>query len=114
MTFAQLRRLGVVWVVALISACTNDEPRTIRIDFRQSPQNWTAGVELKANAVLDHWRVTPGFSELHMLEVPLEQTRIALIQTNAADIVEASLKNVKALVVQTFADALLPKYHHKS
>ncbi len=77
------------------------------------PQNWTAGVEIKANAVVDHWRVTPGFSELHMLEVPTEQTRIALIQTNAADIVEASLKNVKALVDDGFvANDTLRNFFH--
>ena len=61
------------------------------------PQVWTAGVELRANAVLDHWRITPGFAELHMLEVPEEQTRVAMMETGQADIVEASLKNVKLL-----------------
>ena len=49
------------------------------------PQVWTAGVELRATAVLDHWRVTPGFAELRMLEVPEEQTRVAMMETGQAD-----------------------------
>jgi peptide/nickel transport system substrate-binding protein len=61
-------------------------------------QVWTAGVELKANAVPDHWRVTPGFAQLHISEVPEEQTRVAVMRTGNADIVELSLKNITPLV----------------
>jgi peptide/nickel transport system substrate-binding protein len=77
------------------------------------PQKWTAGVEIEANAVTDHWRVTPGFAELRMLEVRSEQTRIAMISTDRADIIEASLKNVKALVDDGFeANDTLRNFFH--
>lgn len=43
MTLAPLKRLGVAGLVILATACANDDPQTIRIDFRQSPQGWVAG-----------------------------------------------------------------------
>ena len=77
------------------------------------PQVWTAGVELKANAVVDHWRVTPGFAQLHMLEVPEEQVRVAMLRTGQADIIEAALKSVKSLVDEGFeANATLRNFYH--
>ncbi|MCI0809272.1 MAG: hypothetical protein J4N63_08975, partial [Chloroflexi bacterium] len=77
------------------------------------PQVWTAGVELKADAVVDHWRVTPGFAQLHMLEVPEEQVRVAMLRTGQADIIEAALKSVKSLVDEGFeANATLRNFYH--
>lgn len=77
------------------------------------PQTWEAGVELTANAVEDHWRVTPGFAQLQMLEVPEEQTRVAMMRTGQADIVEAALKSVKALVDEGFeANSTLRNFYH--
>jgi len=76
-------------------------------------QVWTAGVELKADAVVDHWRITPGFAKLHILEVPEEQTRLAMIRSGQADIIEASLKNVKPLVNEGFeANDTLRNFYH--
>jgi len=43
MTFKPLQRLGVVWLVTWATACGSDDPQTVRVDFRQSPQGWTAG-----------------------------------------------------------------------
>ncbi len=44
MKCAKRHYLGVLWVTALIlSACRSDDPQTIRIDFRQGSQGWTAG-----------------------------------------------------------------------
>lgn len=76
-------------------------------------QTWTAGVEIKANAVEDHWRATPGFAEMHMIEVPEEQTRVAMMRTGQADIVEAALKSITALEAQGFkANATLRNFYH--
>jgi peptide/nickel transport system substrate-binding protein len=76
-------------------------------------QVWEAGVELKANAVEDHWRITPGFAEMHMLEVPEEQTRVAMIRTGQADIAQAALKSIKGLVEDGFeANATLRNFYH--
>lgn len=76
-------------------------------------QVWTAGVRLEANAVKDHWRVVPGFDKLVILEVPEEQTRIAMMKTGQADIVEASLKNIKELVALGMkANDTLRQFHN--
>lgn len=58
---------------------------------------WTAGVKLQARAVADHWRIIPGFQTLVLLEVPEEQTRVAMIKSGQADISETALKSVKDL-----------------
>jgi len=77
------------------------------------PQVWSAGVRLEADAVKDHWRVVPGFDKLVILEVPEEQTRVAMIKTGQADIVEASLKNITGLVEQGMeANATLGQFHN--
>jgi peptide/nickel transport system substrate-binding protein len=58
---------------------------------------WTAGVKLQAHAVKDHWRIVPGFNTLTLLEVPEEQTRVAMIKSGQVDISETALKSVKDL-----------------
>jgi len=77
------------------------------------PQVWTAGVRLEADAVKDHWRIIPGFDKLVILEVPEEQTRIAMMKTGQVDIVEASLKNIKELVALGMeANDTLGQFHN--
>ena len=76
-------------------------------------QSWSAGVDIKADAVEDHWRITPGFAQLHMIEIPEEQTRVALMRTNQADIAELALKNIKSLAADGYEvnDTLRNFYH---
>jgi len=38
-----LHYLGVLVISGVLSGCGNDDPQTVQIDFRQSPQGWTAG-----------------------------------------------------------------------
>ena len=76
MTSAQLRDLGMVWVVALVTACANDDPHTIRADFRQSPQGWTAGFADYPVGEDDFYELV---SDYRPLEAPLNTDESALI-----------------------------------
>ena len=42
-------------------------------------------------AVVPHWRKTPGFARVYTLEVPEEATRIAMLQTGEADIISVTV-----------------------
>ncbi|MBI4219000.1 MAG: ABC transporter substrate-binding protein [Chloroflexi bacterium] len=61
-------------------------------------KEWTAGNKLVAEAVVGHWRITPGFKTLTILEVPEEATRSAMMKSAQADIAQLSLKTVKTIV----------------
>jgi len=46
---------------------------------------------IRLEAVPDHWRQTPAFATVMVLDVPEEATRIAMLKTGKADIAAASL-----------------------
>ena len=45
-------------------------------------------------AVPNHWRKVPGFKELKVLEIPEASSRVAMLETGQAEIVNVSLKDV--------------------
>ena len=75
MTFTQLRRLGMAWLVAWVAACANDDPHTIRVDFRQSPQDWMAGFADYPVGQDDFYELV---SDYRTLEAPLSTDENAL------------------------------------
>ena len=66
-------------------------------------EEWPAGERFVGKAVQGHWRATPGFDELRVLEIPEEASRVAMVRTKEADISEVALKSVKGLVAEGFA-----------
>lgn len=51
-------------------------------------------VSIELEAVPDHWRQTPAFATVKIIDAPEEATRIALLKTGQADITQVSLSNV--------------------
>ncbi len=49
---------------------------------------------IEMEAINDHWRKTPAFGSVMILDAPEEATRIAMIETGQADITQVSLSNV--------------------
>lgn len=52
---------------------------------------FTMGESLKLEAVDEHWRAVPEFKEVIFKEVPEEMTRVAMMQTGEADIVQVGI-----------------------
>ncbi len=50
---------------------------------------------LYLEAVAPHWRETPKIAEFHVLEVPEEATRIAMLKTGEADSIQFGIQNLK-------------------
>lgn len=65
-------------------------------------KEWPSGERFVGEAVQGHWRATPGFNELRVLEVPEEASRVAMVGTREADISEVALKSVAGLLDQGF------------
>ena len=49
---------------------------------------------IEMEAISNHWRKTPDFGSVTILDAPEEATRIAMIETEQADITQVSLSNV--------------------
>ena len=68
-----LQKLGAVCLLTIAGGCTNNDPQTIQIDFRQSPQGWTA-------AFADYPVGQDAFYELEFdyraLEAPLDPSQM--------------------------------------
>ena len=60
---------------------------------------------IEMEAVSEHWRKVPGFGSVTVLDAPEEATRIAMIETEQADITQVSLSNVDQ--VQDLPDVTL-------
>lgn len=61
-------------------------------------EEWIDGDRIIANGVIDHWRVTPEFAVLKVLEVPENATRVSMMRNGEADISQLPIKDVPALV----------------
>ncbi|MBI2958495.1 MAG: ABC transporter substrate-binding protein [Chloroflexi bacterium] len=59
--------------------------------------SYTPGYEIQFEAADNHWRQTPAFKNLAVLDVPEEATRIAMLKTAGADLSDVSLDNAKVL-----------------
>jgi len=59
---------------------------------------WTPGDRVVAEAVVNHWRIVPGFKTVIIREVPEESSRVAMMKTGEVDIAEISMKNVEELM----------------
>lgn len=60
-------------------------------------REWKADEVLQAEAVPNHWRKTPGFKTLRVLEIPEASARVAMMETGEADIGDVPLKDVGRL-----------------
>ncbi|MFC2000236.1 ABC transporter substrate-binding protein [Chloroflexota bacterium] len=61
-----------------------------------------AGGYLKLQAVEDHWRVVPEYENLIFIEVPEEMTRVAMLKSGEADIIETSTGRARSLEDQGY------------
>jgi ABC-type transport system substrate-binding protein len=61
------------------------------------PTSWKADESIEAEAVDPHWRQTPGFKNLKVLEIPEASSQVAMLETGEADIGMAPLKDMKRL-----------------
>ena len=59
---------------------------------------WIEGDKIEAEAVQDHWRVTPYYSKLKVLEVPENATRVSMMRTGEADIAQVPVKDIANLI----------------
>ena len=58
---------------------------------------WSADEAVDLEAVTNHWRQTPGFQNVRVLEVPENSTRVAMIETGQAQIGAIPLKDISRL-----------------
>ena len=56
---------------------------------------------IDAEALVDHWRVTPNIKNLQVFEMPEDATREAAIRTGEVDITKISVKKVAGIVEDT-------------
>ena len=59
---------------------------------------WIEGDKIKAEGVVDHWRVTPYYYQLKILEVPENATRVSMMRTGEADIAQIPVKDIANLI----------------
>ena len=59
---------------------------------------WIEGDKIKAEGVVDHWRVTPYYNQLKILEVPENATRVSMMRTGEADIAQIPVKDIANLI----------------
>ena len=59
---------------------------------------WIEGDKIDAEAVQDHWRVTPYYTKLRVLEVPENATRVSMMRTGEADIAQIPVKDIADLL----------------
>lgn len=67
---------------------------------------WIEGDKIDAEAVQDHWRVTPYYSKLRILEVPENATRVSMMRTGEADIAQIPVKDIADLLENHGASTL--------
>lgn len=67
---------------------------------------WIEGDKIDAEAVQDHWRVTPYYSKLRVLEVPENATRVSMMRTGEADIAQIPVKDIADLLENHGASTL--------
>ncbi len=67
---------------------------------------WIEGDKIDAEAVQDHWRVTPYYSRLRILEVPENATRVSMMRTGEADIAQIPVKDIADLIENHGASTL--------
>ncbi|MBI4495753.1 MAG: ABC transporter substrate-binding protein, partial [Deltaproteobacteria bacterium] len=60
------------------------------------------GDSLQFEAVKNHWRQTPAFAAAKLMLVPEDPTRIAMLQTGEADVIDSSLDGGRALAGKGF------------
>jgi len=75
MTIGKFRGFKGVWLAALVAGCTNNDPQTIRVDFRQSQQSWTSGFADYPVGQDDFYELV---SDYRPLEAPLSTDENAL------------------------------------
>lgn len=59
--------------------------------------SYVAGDSVKYEALDQHWRIVPEFKTLVLLKIPEESTRVALLKTREADVIEVAIENVPML-----------------
>lgn len=68
---------------------------------------WIEGDKIDAEAVQGHWRVTPYYSKLRVLEVPENATRVSMMRTGEADIAHIPVKDIADLL-ENYGASTLP------
>ncbi len=68
---------------------------------------WIEGDKIDAEAVQDHWRITPYYSKLRILEVPENATRVSMMRTGEADIAQIPVKDIADLL-ENYGASTLP------
>lgn len=61
-------------------------------------EEYVEGDRFVGKAVLNHWRITPEFETLKILEIPEKTSRVAMMKTGEADIGDVPIKEVPALI----------------
>ena len=56
---------------------------------------WTTDEEIRAEAVIDHWRQTPGVAEMRIVAIPEVSSRVAAFKTGEVDIAPIPLRFLK-------------------
>lgn len=67
---------------------------------------WIEGDKIEAEAVQGHWRVTPYYSRLKILEVPENATRVSMMRTGEADVGQIPVKDIADLLENHGAETL--------
>lgn len=68
---------------------------------------WIEGDKIDAEAVQGHWRVTPYYAKLRVLEVPENATRVSMMRTGEADIAQIPVKDIADLL-ENYGASTLP------
>ena len=63
---------------------------------------WKSDERFVGEAIVGHWRKTPSFQALKVLEIPEEQSRVSMMLTGEADVTMVSLKSASELASQGF------------
>ena len=63
---------------------------------------WKSDERFVGEAIIGHWRKTPSFQTLRVLEIPEEQSRVSMMLTGEADVTMVSLKSASELSAKGF------------
>ena len=69
-------------------------------------RRWIGNDVIDAEALVDHWRITPNIKSLQIFEMPEDATREAAIRTGEVDITKISVKKVAGIVEDTGGEAV--------
>ncbi|MBI2859198.1 MAG: ABC transporter substrate-binding protein [Chloroflexi bacterium] len=58
---------------------------------------YSPGDSVKYESVDQHWRIVPEFKNLTLMKIPEESTRIAMLKSGQADVIEVAVENVPLL-----------------